>query len=121
MSKQPLGFRAEEETAAVFVRVPVSAARKLDQASVDLRRPKRHIVTELLYALEPDQAGVTVGRYSFRSAEEEVLTLEEAAALLRVEPDALVELAERRRIPGRKLGGAWRFSRRALLDWLAGA
>lgn len=50
----------------------------------------------------------------------EVLDLSEAAALLRVKPDAVRELAETDRIPARHIGGVWRFSRAALLEWLAG-
>ena len=121
MSKQPVGFRASEGTAAVFVRVPLSAAQKLDQAAAELGRPKRAIVAELLQTLDPSEPAVAVGRYSFRAAEEEVLTLEEAAALLRVERAAVEDLAERGKVPARKLGGDWRFSRRAILDWLAGS
>ena len=105
----------------MFVRVPVSAARKLEQASADLGRPKRAIVADLLQTLDPQAANVAVGRYSFRAVEEEVVTLDEAATFLRVEAPALAELAERGKVPGRKLGGEWRFSRRALLDWLAGS
>jgi excisionase family DNA binding protein len=49
-----------------------------------------------------------------------VLTLEEAARLLRVAPSELAELAHERGVPGRRIGGEWRFSREALLAWLAG-
>lgn len=46
------------------------------------------------------------------------MTLEEAAQFLRVPPQAVRELAERDRIPARRIGEAWRFSRSALLEWL---
>ena len=50
----------------------------------------------------------------------EVLTEDEAAALLRVERDALLDLALSGQVPGRMVGDGWRFSRAALLGWLAG-
>ncbi len=48
----------------------------------------------------------------------DVMTLEEAAALLRVEVGVLAEAAEAGEIPGRALAGQWRFSREGLLSWL---
>ena len=50
----------------------------------------------------------------------EVLTEDEAALLLRVERSALVDLALSGQVPGRMVGNGWRFSRAALLGWLAG-
>jgi excisionase family DNA binding protein len=48
----------------------------------------------------------------------EVLTLTEAAKLLRVTPKALTAELERGTVPGRRINGDWRFRRAALLDWL---
>ncbi|MFO0965915.1 MAG: helix-turn-helix domain-containing protein [Gemmataceae bacterium] len=48
----------------------------------------------------------------------EVLTLSEAARLLRVGDAALEQLAKTDRIPCRLIAGEFRFSRSALLDWL---
>ena len=63
-----------------------------------------------------------VGHAEFRPyAPPEVLDAAQAAELMAVEETAIVELAERGELPGRRLGGAWRFSRRALLDWLGGS
>jgi len=50
----------------------------------------------------------------------EVLTLEEAATLLRLDAGELEELALRAEVPGRRVGGRWRFNRAALLAWLNG-
>jgi excisionase family DNA binding protein len=47
-----------------------------------------------------------------------VLTPAQLADLLQVEEEAVVELAERGDLPGRKLGDEWRFSRTAVLAWL---
>jgi len=48
----------------------------------------------------------------------EVLTLDEAAAFLRVSPDAVVRLIVQQALPGRQIEGQWRFLRAALTDWL---
>lgn len=123
MARRPLGFRASDsaETAAVFARVPVAHAERLDRAAYALGRPKREILSALLSVLEVDEAGATVGRHSFAAAgSKEVLTLQEAAALLEVSPDAVRELCGAGGLPGRDVGGEWRFARTALLEWLAG-
>ncbi len=48
----------------------------------------------------------------------EVMTLDEASKLLRVHPQTVKALARAGRIPGKKIGRAWRFSKKALLDYL---
>jgi excisionase family DNA binding protein len=70
----------------------------------------------------PAPGGMTVGHAEFRPAPvPEVLDAQQAADLLAVQPAALVELAEQGEVPGRKIGGEWRFSRSALLAWLGGS
>ena len=55
-----------------------------------------------------------------RSAEpvREVLTLAQAAELLGKCTKIVAKLAAQRKIPGRKVGHDWRFSRSALLEWM---
>lgn len=48
----------------------------------------------------------------------EVLTLEEVARVLRVNPNSVAKLAREYRIPARLIGGHWRFSRTGIFDWL---
>ena len=48
------------------------------------------------------------------------MNLEEAASFLRLPPETVRELAETQRIPARRIGEAWRFSRPALMEWLKG-
>ena len=48
----------------------------------------------------------------------EVMDLEEAAAFLRMKSRALAAAAAEGRIPARKIGRGWRFSRVALHRWL---
>jgi excisionase family DNA binding protein len=52
---------------------------------------------------------------------EGVLTLAEAAAFLRVSEEGLRKDADDGRLPGRLVGGEWRFVRQALLEWLSAA
>ena len=49
----------------------------------------------------------------------EILTLKEAAALLRLSERALYDLARGQRLPAAQLGGKWLFPRAALMLWLA--
>lgn len=50
----------------------------------------------------------------------EVLTAEEAAALLKVSPKTVLRLARDGELPAQKVGRAWRFCRTELLGHLAG-
>ncbi len=49
----------------------------------------------------------------------EVMTLAEAAAWLRVPEDGLTADAVAGRIPARRVAGAWRFNKAALVAWLS--
>ena len=49
----------------------------------------------------------------------EVLTIEETAEFLRLPEEVVRFYAGRLMLPGRQIGDQWRFSRRALEDWLA--
>jgi excisionase family DNA binding protein len=49
---------------------------------------------------------------------EDILTLAEAAAYLRTSESAVEQLVAEEAIPARKIGGEWRFLRKALDDWL---
>ena len=51
----------------------------------------------------------------------DVLTAEEAADLLRLDPAELCRLAAAGRVPGRQFGDNWRFSRLALMRYIEGA
>lgn len=52
--------------------------------------------------------------------EKDVLNVDDAAELLSVSPWTVREQARQGHLPGRKVGKEWRFSRVALLTWLAG-
>ena len=52
--------------------------------------------------------------------EDEVLTAEEAAELLRVSTKTVLSLAREGSLPGEKVGRAWRFRPTDLLDYVRG-
>ena len=87
---------------------------KLSDGQLDCLR----LVDQHLEPLNVERGQTVVGRHSFRPAAEAV-ALAEAAELLRLEEDAVRGLAEGGGLPGRKVGEEWRFSREAVLAWLA--
>ena len=48
----------------------------------------------------------------------DILTIEEAAAYLRIHTDTLRRMLKRREVPARKVAGKWLFSRRELWRWV---
>jgi excisionase family DNA binding protein len=129
---------------ALYVRLPAIAVDKLDRAAEILGVHKKDLVAGLVTKyVDPDsrrgldelgqlsqprriavelgdQQGVAVGSYSFQPYElPEVLTAAQASQLLQVPEATVLELAESGQLPGRKLGAVWRFSRAALVQWLA--
>ena len=50
----------------------------------------------------------------------EILTREDAAALLKVSPRTIQRLLKAGELPGRKVGGQWRFDRDQLRAWVRG-
>jgi excisionase family DNA binding protein len=119
----------------LFVRIPSAEAEKLDRAAFELKTPKQELIAGLvaryvdpstsagldaLRALRLDD-GPLVGRASFRPYDDgDVLTTAQLAGLLQVDERTVRRLAGSGQLPGRKVGRNWRFSRRAVLDWLAG-
>jgi excisionase family DNA binding protein len=47
----------------------------------------------------------------------EIMTLEEVAAYLKVKPQTLYTWAQEKRIPAAKLGKEWRFKRTIIDEW----
>jgi excisionase family DNA binding protein len=107
----------------LFVRLPQSQAAALDRLADRTGRAKQHLVSELLAErLRPDRS-LAVGRVEVSSptdvANDQVLTLDEVSALLKLPVDAVQARAEGADLPGRRFGSEWRFSRNAVLSWLA--
>jgi Helix-turn-helix domain len=131
---------------ALYVRLPTTAVEKLDRAAEALGMHKKDLVAGLVSKyVDPDtsrglhalgslslsqprrvtvdlgDAGPTLGSYSFQAYDPpEVMNAEQAGEFLQIAADAVIQLAEAGELPGRKLGSAWRFSRVALVAWLAG-
>ena len=124
------------EQSPLFVRLPSSAAERLDRAAFALGASKKDVVTALVQRhVDPDSPGgldslrrvvveagepeLVVGRHAFRPAEQpEVLDTAQVAELLQVAEADVVALAEAGELPARRIGDAWRFSRAAVLTWL---
>jgi hypothetical protein len=113
---------AERARTALFVRIPAKDAERLDRAAFELKASKQDLVAGLvaryvdpasaegLAALRGLAEPMEIGRHEFRPDEPaaplpEVLTLEEAAGLLRVGLAAARQAAEEGEIPGRRIGG----------------
>ena len=107
----------------LFVRLPRDQAAALDRLADVTGRHKQHLVSELLADRLTSGAGpLSVGRVEVTNtpiALDEVLTLEEAAALLKLPADTVRSRAEEGDLPGRRFGNEWRFARIAVLAWLA--
>jgi hypothetical protein len=130
---------------ALFVRLPAAAVDKLDRASEALGLRKKDLIAGLVTRyVDPDsprglnalgtlatrrvsvelgEPPATVGSYSFQpydSPPPEVMNAEQVGHFLQIDEEVVIELAEAGKLPGRKLGEVWRFSRAALVAWLAG-
>ena len=135
--------RRDDDTAALFVRLPLEEAEKLDRFAFERRIPKRDVVrrlvaerlddADLLWHRPAPPPGpftmpippgpeVVVGRAGFvPGAPAEVLSTEQAAELLQTDAAVVRALAEAGELPGRRIGEDWRFLRSAVLAWLGGA
>jgi excisionase family DNA binding protein len=103
----------------LFVRLPLEDAQHLERAVVASGKSKRQLVSEAVRAHLTDD-GLVVGRIALQPIGEEVLSAAETAALLKLDEPAVLLAAEGGELPGRQIGGHWRFSRSAVLAWLAG-
>ena len=52
--------------------------------------------------------------------EKEILTIDEAAKLLKLGKRSVYQLAKKKKIPAKKVLNKWRFEKTALIDWVAG-
>lgn len=132
-----------EPEGALYVRLPAGAVDKLHRAAEKLGVHKKDLIAGLLRKyVDPDSKRglssleelsqprrvtvavdaptTTVGSYSFRSYDPpEVMNAAQAAELLQLDEALVLELAEAGKLPGKKLGTAWRFARNALISWLS--
>jgi excisionase family DNA binding protein len=108
----------QQQTSPLFVRLPAASAERLNRAAFELKTPKRELVAGLVdrYLGLDD---VVVGRAATQVREPDVLTVDQLAQLLQIDEKTVRSLAAKGDLPGRKLGRHWRFSRQAVLEWLA--
>jgi hypothetical protein len=127
---------------ALFVRLPATAVDKLDRAAEALGIRKKDLVAGLVsryvdpdsrrglhelnttaghkVTFETQEPAVMLGSYSFHPHDPpEVMNAEQAGHFLQLAEAVVTGLAEAGKLPGRKLGEVWRFSRAALVAWLA--
>jgi excisionase family DNA binding protein len=121
-----------EERKPLYVRLPAPTAKKLDRFAVELGISKQDLVADLVERRLPSAGSrrvvvetaddtLSVGRAAFFPREApEVLTVDEAAELLRSDAATVKSMAQEGTLPGRKVGDEWRFTRLALLRWLGG-
>lgn len=134
--------KAPSET-PLYVRLPNEASEKLEAAAAALGVRKKDLVANLVSTyvdpyskqglsalgglatrkvLDTNQTGPMLGTYSFQSYAQEfpdVMNAKQAGQFLQIEEKLVIELAEKGELPGKKLGPVWRFSRDALVAWLA--
>lgn len=122
----------------LYVRLPSTAVDKLDRAAAALGMHKKDLVAGLvskyvdpdsrtgldalttLSARVPMEPGVMMGSYSFQPYDPpEIMNAEQAGQFLQIDEKNVIELAEGGKLPGKKLGPVWRFSRDALVAWLS--
>jgi excisionase family DNA binding protein len=113
MGRQPL--------VPLYVRIPEAHARQLDGLADLLGQSKQQVVSGILESGLNESGGSAMGPRAPASTggDGEVLTLEQVAALLCVSTDATLEAVRTTGLPGRNIGGEWRFARQAVLAWLA--
>ncbi|MGA2319239.1 MAG: helix-turn-helix domain-containing protein [Solirubrobacteraceae bacterium] len=112
-------YDMQSDASPLFVRLPHEDARHLERAVAASGKSKRRLVSEAVREHLTDD-GLVVGHAVLHETGDEVMTPGETAALLKLDEPAVLAAAESRDLPGRLIGGHWRFSRSALLAWLAG-
>lgn len=107
----------DEDHKALFIRLPLQEAQHLDAKVKELGRSKQSVVVELI---NRGLLAVTSVPKDAPASEDEVLTTEEAAVLLKVTKEQLVQRVELGDVPHRRFGFEYRFSRQELLTWMGG-
>ena len=101
----------------LYVRLPADQAAAIDRIVQTTGIRKQQLVSDMI------SDHLSVGRLEITDAPAspagEILTVAEAARLLRVAPAAVDARIDDGGIPARRLGNEWRISRAALMAWLA--
>jgi excisionase family DNA binding protein len=101
----------------LYVRLPADQAVAIDRIVQTTGIRKQQLVSDMI------ADHLSVGRLEIMETPAlpggEILTVLEAARLLRVAPSAVEARIDDGGIPARRLGNEWRISRVALMEWLA--
>ena len=101
----------------LYVRLPADQAAAIDRIVQTTGIRKQQLVSDMI------SDHLSVGRLEITETPTvpagEILTVVEAAQLLRVEPSAVDARIDDGGIPARRLGTEWRIARVALMEWLA--
>src|SRR5947207_15137350 len=112
----------------LYVKLPSEAVEKLDRAAATLGMRKKDLVAGLVTKyVNPDSkdglSPLRMGTYSFHPYDAperpEVMNAAQAGEFLQIDERLVIELAEAGKLPGKRLGPVWRFSRDALVAWLS--
>ena len=112
----------------LYVKLPNDAVEKLDRAAATLGMRKKDLIAGLVtkYVDPTSKDGLSplrMGTYSFHPYDAppppEVMNAAQAGELLQIDEKLVIELAEAGKLPGKRLGPVWRFSRTALVAWLS--
>jgi excisionase family DNA binding protein len=106
MSREPL--------TALYVRIPETQAQRIDSLAIALGQSKQQVVTEMLGSALTDAHA-----RQDEPGSSEVLTLAQAATLLGIAAEFVEEAVRTAGLPGRLIGGQWRFAKQAVLAWLS--
>ncbi len=99
---------------ALYVRIPEAQSKRIESLATELGQSKQQVVTGILgsgLSESTDQLEMPTTS--------DVLTLQQAAALLGVATEAVEDAVRKQGLPGRLIGNEWRFARQALLAWLS--
>jgi excisionase family DNA binding protein len=111
-----------ERPTPLYVRIATDSARLIDEAVSALGVTKRQVVEDAVrHHLGEQQREFVVGRVTMQEPLPDVLTVGEAAVLLKVSEADVRAAAESGDLPGRRIGDEWRFGRDALMSWLGAA
>lgn len=121
---ESLGVHKKHLIAGLVARYVDPDTRHGLQALGSLSYPQALVSGPRRVTVDMNDGSPTMGAYSFQSygpsEPSEVLTVAQAAELLQVDEKTILQLAAAGDIPCKKLGLTYRFSRTALIAWLAG-
>jgi excisionase family DNA binding protein len=103
-------------TFAEYIRTKNLAENQVTDA-VDAQAPWSELVSSLAGAWANNFPNLESENLSMSSA---ILTVEELAEYLKLPAATIQEQAEQGQLPGRNIGGHWRFRQAAIDDWLRG-